>query len=673
MTLWGTGTSPTAPAATARVPRMSAPRYEISVTVTDSQIAIAADVSLPPASAQQDSVVFSLAEAMTNVSVEIVEPASARGAANLVPRLRRQERAGWGTVAWTVRPLRPIPAGQALTLRVQAVSKPRQAAEIFAVDKGAAFAAGIKTAWYPEIEDGPEYPNGEPHGLRGTGRLRFRLPSGSTVFAPGSVESNAGASETVVRFDAPIYFTFAAGHYAVAMRRGQVPVSMYQFRARPYARGYAAGAAQVLALLVKEFGAFPQARFAIVEVPTDQADRAGFAGASLEGLMFATTEFLDRPFNLAYFGHEISHQWWPNSVRGNRGPPKNWIMSEALAQYGSLRVVEEVEGPTAAASYRRRGYPGFPEATSAEAYLRLAASGTDDKLGDLTAKPSVARALVLTKGALVWEMLSREAGRENFRAAMRAFTSSHAGMSVPWDEFLHALSLGARRNMQPLYEEWFYRTGAPDLALSWKWERSAIRLRLIQSEQRYALTVPVVIVAGNRRTEHHIAVQGHETVVTLPAVTQPDSVLLDPLWQVLRWTPETRKEAEALTPYTRAQRMLDDGDAQGAERVVRDGLAAVSSEDPHCVAFMLRTLTVALLMSHERWKEARDEVRGMLAMQNRRLDAVAGVYLKDAEAARRLGDTLGMHASLDSAIAADRRTGGLTGASDEAQALLRRK
>ena len=88
---WGPGTAPTDPAAP-RVPMTSAPRYDLSVIVTDSQIAIAADISLPPSSAQRDSLVFSLAEVMTNVSADIVAGMRERNLEGDIPQSRLKER-----------------------------------------------------------------------------------------------------------------------------------------------------------------------------------------------------------------------------------------------------------------------------------------------------------------------------------------------------------------------------------------------------------------------------------------------------------------------------------------------------------------------------------------------------------------------------------------------------
>ena len=69
--------------------------------------------------------------------------------------------------------------------------------------------------------------------------------------------------------------------------------------------------------------------------------------------MLATSDFLDQPFNTAYYGHEVGHQWWGALVRVN-GTSGVWMLQEGLAQYCSLRAVEIIEGAEKAKQYRSR-------------------------------------------------------------------------------------------------------------------------------------------------------------------------------------------------------------------------------------------------------------------------------------------------------------------------------
>ena len=79
----------------------------------------------------------------------------------------------------------------------------------------------------------------------------------------------------------------------------------------------------------------------------------------MNGFMLADSASLDAPFNLAFYGHEISHQWWANLVSNAGGAHGNYMLDEAVAQFDSLRAVETLDGTLAAEQYRRSGYPGY--------------------------------------------------------------------------------------------------------------------------------------------------------------------------------------------------------------------------------------------------------------------------------------------------------------------------
>src|SRR6266511_2173289 len=90
-------------------------------------------------------------------------------------------RPGWGTVTWLVRPAAPFPPNVPIVLRLDYAGGGERAGFIFYVGRDAAFAAGLNTAWYPEIEEGPLRPDGRVRGLRGTGTLSVTVPRGWRV------------------------------------------------------------------------------------------------------------------------------------------------------------------------------------------------------------------------------------------------------------------------------------------------------------------------------------------------------------------------------------------------------------------------------------------------------------------------------------------------------------
>jgi len=98
----------------------------------------------------------------------------------------------------------------------------------------------------------------------------------------------------------------------------------------------------------------PHPDLEIVEMPPLPAGDAD-SGTSLEGFIVAGHAQVDS-FNLAFLAHEIGHQWWADCVYATGRA--NSLLTEAMAQYASLRAVEAIYGAEAAKEFRWRGYPG---------------------------------------------------------------------------------------------------------------------------------------------------------------------------------------------------------------------------------------------------------------------------------------------------------------------------
>jgi hypothetical protein len=651
----------------------------VQIRPESAQLAVSGTLTLPAEPHARDQLALSLSELMQDLEIEVLSPAASAGQAKLEPRLRPDQRRGWGTVTWTIRPPRPIPAGAGVVLRVHYWGGGARTSEIFSVGSQCAFGAGIKTAWYPELEDGSLPSNGELRGVRGTGTLEFDAPPGFVVYAPGA-RADGKAEETAGRyrfsFKNPIFFSFAAARYTVVHRAGVVAATAYTLRSREGRATYLDRASRVLEVLTGEFGPYPRAQFAIAEVPAGQADSAGFDGASLEGLVLASTPYLDRPFNTGYFGHELSHQWWPNLVASKSVAGARMMLSEGLAQYGSLRAVEEIEGAAAAERYRRTGYPGLGDGFityGAVWYLRLAAAGEDGILSDLPADVSRQRALVLTKGFLVWDMLSRTVGRARFRAALHEITRDYAYRRIGWEEFRAVVQLHARQNLRPFFSQWFDRPGAPEYQLAWQRRSDGmVQVTVTQPSPAYEAVLEIEAQdSGGHTSSRSVPVVGEHTEVSWRVGFPVQRIVLDPHFRVLRWAEGDRADATALVPYTRITTMLDAGRTADAEAGLRQALATPDTGEGAGLPFLLHYAYAQLLESRAEHSRALEEVRAALGEPVRRPDALPFVFGELAQLAFDTRDSALLRAAADSAMDADSAVGGQTGAGEDAQRLIR--
>ena len=510
------------------------PRYELEIKLDPDQHRLEGRciIKIPATDLPRNSIKFELGKNMRDLMVEALEPEE-----NADPMTLEPGQSSENANAWIVRPAKPFPAGRQVVLRLTWQGG-EKSSFVFYLGPEGSFASGINTAWYPTLGNG-----------LAVGTLKVTVPAGLIVHANGSQRgSQQERDQGVFRYEsaAPSFFAFVAGKYTVTRHEGTIPVSIYLLKPRPNIDKYVEGCRQSIEVLSNEFGPYPSGEFAIVETPEAQSDEAGFAGASVTSFIMVTGTFLDRRFNLAYYGHEIAHQWWGNLIRhtGSRG---GMMMDEAMAQYGSLRVVETIEGVAAAELYRRTGYPGYIESQSGLGYLKVLAAGKDFPLSNIPMDAS--RSLADGKGFQVWDMLSRTVGRDNFRRILRDFTERHAFQAIRWDEFLEAIQRGAGRNLKWFYDQWFERPGIPEWQLSWRQEGGIVRGEIKQAQPyfRARLEVEAEGPEGEKQSSS-IEVDGAKTEFTLPVKFAAQKVVLDPHFQVLHWTPEYRAATVATAP-----------------------------------------------------------------------------------------------------------------------------
>ena len=555
------------------------PKYTmtISIDAPTHRIAVSGSISVPASLVRDGTVVVALSKAAMPARFSI------KGSTIVVPIERKPgDTAPDELSRWLLK----VPEGSfkdTLNLEFSLEIKD-STSTIFAITPAGSFGSGTGTAWYPQIVDT------ENVRMLGIGQLDFRADKDSVVVStginPAEPEMKASAGK-VFSIPTPHYFDFAVGPYR-RIKSGSGGTELFLLGTHPNERSFADQLDSTIKTLVEEFGPFPEPRFALVEVPGDAAQKAGFDGASLGGLMLVIPSYFDKPFNVPLFGHELSHQWWGGLIRrkGDRGA---YLLDEALAQYGSLRAVQKLEGEDAAERYRRRGAPGYYSEYSGFSYLARSLTGIDAPLDNLPASDGfLSRRVANTKGMLVWSMLAQTMGNKPFNQFLQGYAKEHAYIRVTLDDFLNALRKAAGASSW-FVDQWFLRSGVPDLKLSWKPEDRGVLVVIEQpANNTYQAIVPVELIGpASNSFVRNVKVQGALTEIHVPTKFVVEDVLLDPKFEVLRWTPEYRSEAEAIIDYTKGDVALNQGKNDEAIAMFRRALETATAADRYGLKFRL--------------------------------------------------------------------------------------
>jgi hypothetical protein len=634
----------------------SRPHYDMTVRIVPDakRISVSGTVRLPPAAEPRPQITLLLASSMGELKLAIVD--STRGATP-VTAIRSEAD---GQVRWTIKPSTPFAAGEQPIIQF-AYGGSGEVRPVFFIAPEVSVASGNSTAWFPQIERDP----------RGTARLQFDVPTGMTVVTGGVARTSHGQP---LEFDAPYpsYLSFAAGRFTSRSISAGTRTIHGHFLERSADRDpILRNCARVLAALEDEFGRAPYESMAVVEVPAELGAQAGFEGASTEGMLLVTSGVLAKSFNTAFYGHELAHQWWGVSVgrtwwdsAGGR-----YLLDEALAQFGSLRAVEAIEGPAAAERYRKYGHPGYIDFHSAAGFFMVNAAGLDQPLLNLP-NGEVARILADSKGFLFYSMLGDLVGRAALGQALSRIAEEYRFQSLSWTAFQEAVSQRTGQTLASFFEQWLTRTGAPEWSAEWKQRDRQLTLQVRQRAPSFRIRVPVVIEGAHlERIVDTIELDGETTTLVRPVTFNVSSVRLDPEFRVLHWTEEFVELRPALRAYGLAHVERQQGKLKEAEARLNGALRELPRPDRHGSAFLVHMGLGQLLLGSKREAEARDHLLLALRQPTRRAELLPWLYFYLASAAKRVGDESQYRDAVEHASGAELLLGVETGAA-AAAALL---
>ena len=191
------------------------------------------------------------------------------------------------------------------------------------------------------------------------------------------------------------FFAYVSARYNVRREvyngvAGPVSIEVYSAPAHPYdVDDMVASAKAGLAYYEKNFSPFQFRQFRILEFPRYRT----FAQSFPNTVPFSEFGFIGRVLNpqddidLTYFvtAHELAHQWWGHQLIGARVEGSN-MMSESLAEYSALRVMQKKYGDDQMRKFLRHELDGYlrgrsqrvatnPPRSGAARTLRLVSEG----------------------------------------------------------------------------------------------------------------------------------------------------------------------------------------------------------------------------------------------------------------------------------------------------------
>jgi len=257
--------------------------------------------------------------------------------------------------------------------------------------------------------------------------------------APGAKVSDAikGGRRTA-RFvsEAPIqnYFSIQSAHYLERhVRHDGVDLAVYYDAQHPRnVDRMLAASAQALDTYRSAFGPYQFSHMRVVEFPVYTTAAISFAGTFPYSEGFGFIADLSDPGRIDYtrqvVAHELAHQYW-----GNQADPADMqgeaMLTETLAQYSALLVMEKVAGRDEARRYRLQELDKY-------LFLRGFAQAREMPLARVEQQDHVA----YQKGQMAFARLRDVLGAERVNAALRRYLERFRFRPAPWPRSLDLIA-----------------------------------------------------------------------------------------------------------------------------------------------------------------------------------------------------------------------------------------
>jgi aminopeptidase N len=287
---------------------------------------------------------------------------------------------------------------------------------------------------------------------------------------------------------------------------------------------YLGATGQYLALYNDMIGPYPYTKFALVE----NFWETGFGMPSFTLLGEKVIRF---PWILySSYPHELLHNYWGNSVYVDYSQG-NWC--EGITAYMADHLIKEQQGQDA--EYRRTVLQKFTDYVNPE---------NDFPPSEFTSRNNPAgEAIGYGKVMMFNNMLRDGLGDDVFRKAYADFYANNRFRLATWDDIRTSFERVTGKDLQPVFDQWIKRKGAPTLQLAdvsvtpgGEGYDLAFTIRQVQDEDPFDLDIPVSVYLEDQEEPMvtRFALGGREGKTTLHTGVRPLKVSVDPQFNLMR-------------------------------------------------------------------------------------------------------------------------------------------
>jgi len=288
------------------------------------------------------------------------------------------------------------------------------------------------------------------------------------------------------------------------------------------ANKYLETTAQYLEMYRQLVGPYPYTKFALVENFWE-------TGYGMPSFTLLGKKIIRFPFIMhSSYPHELLHNWWGNGVYIDYDTG-NWC--EGLTAYMADHLIKEQRGQ--GSEYRRSTLQRYTDYVTAE---------NDFPLTEFRSRYNAAtEAVGYGKSLMLWHMLRREFGDEQFVKSFQSFYRQNKFKRATFADIRHAFESVTEQNLEDVFDQWVKKAGAPELSLSGvKVEKVTngyvlrFRLSQIQAGGVYQIKVPVAVYFDGSTKLEILQMTKKDETYDFVYARRPIRVTADPEFDIFR-------------------------------------------------------------------------------------------------------------------------------------------
>lgn len=247
----------------------------------------------------------------------------------------------------------------------------------------------------------------------------------------------------------------------------------------------------------------------------------------LNGLTYIDFEQFSQKYKYSDWtlSHELAHHWFGGVIRA-KTPEDYCLLMESPAEYFSRLFIRSINGDERYKidlEVQRMSALAGNEITPITKYYTLHKGG-----------------FLYAKGSYIFHMLRHIMGDRKFFGLMKKLIQEFYMKPVEIQDLQKLAEKAHGQSLKWFFEEWVYGTGIPEYELTYhinqknngKYEASGL---ITQKRVKFRMPIEIAAISSDKRYTHKIDIEHQENPFKFEFDFNPEKVLLDPEYKILRW------------------------------------------------------------------------------------------------------------------------------------------